>query len=162
MSRRHQDRLALTLRDVDRAIGKRNGTAAQLVSRGHLHAVPFFGELRVPLEEVQRFVASGITPEGRRPRARPVRDNGRDTDPHRPGEPVMTRIPRRPDLVAVSGRTLDAFGLHTATHYSLGGSIVCEHGELRVEPDGSLFLRPSPLPWTRPSAAALPHLPVRR
>ena len=81
MSRRHQDRLALTLRDVDRAIGKRNGTAAQLVSRGHLHAVPFFGELRVPLEEVQRFVASGITPEGRRPRARPVRDNGRDTDP---------------------------------------------------------------------------------
>ena len=81
MSRRQQARLALTLRDVDRALGKRNGTAAQLVTAGHLHTVPFFDEVRVPLEEVERLVASGITPEGRRPRARPTRKTRNDTAP---------------------------------------------------------------------------------
>lgn len=81
MRRRHQDRLALTLRDVDRAIGKRNGTAARLVAAGHLRTVPFFDEVRVPLEEVQRFVASGISADGHRPRARPARNRNADTSP---------------------------------------------------------------------------------
>ena len=80
-ARRQQDRLSLTLRDVDRALGKRNGTAAQLVAAGRLRAVPFFDELRVPREEVERLVASGITPEGRRPRARPTRQTRHDTNP---------------------------------------------------------------------------------
>ena len=69
---------------------------------------------------------------------------------------------KRPDLVAVDLRTRDAFGIHSATHYSCGAWIVTEAGELHVQADGTVVLRPSPLPWTRPSAAALPHLPVRR
>ena len=73
-------RLALTFREADRAIGKRNGTVADLVARRLLRAVPFFGEQRIPLEELERFVASGITTEGRRPRARQVRPSG-NTDP---------------------------------------------------------------------------------
>ena len=69
---------------------------------------------------------------------------------------------RRPDLVAVNGRTIDAFGLHSGRHYSCGAWIITEHGALHVMADGTVELRPTAIPWTRPSVAAMPHLPVRR
>ena len=75
---------------------------------------------------------------------------------------MTTKTIRRPDLVAVNIRARDAFGLHAASHYSCGGWLVTEVGALRIEADGSVTMRPTPWPWTRPSVAALPHLPVRR
>jgi hypothetical protein len=80
VSGRQQHRIALTFRDSDRALGKRNGTSADLVARKILHAVSFFGELRIPLAELERFVASGITTDRRPARARPPR-NVNDTSP---------------------------------------------------------------------------------
>lgn len=69
---------------------------------------------------------------------------------------------RRPDLVRVDVRARDAFGLHSATHYSCGAWIVTEEGELHVLADGAVMMRPTPLPWTRPSVAAIPTMVVRR
>jgi hypothetical protein len=82
VSGRQQHRIALTFRDVDRAFAKRDGTAAALVAKGDLHAVDFFGEKRVPLEEVMRFVAAGTAATERRPRARArAPRNVNDTSP---------------------------------------------------------------------------------
>ena len=69
---------------------------------------------------------------------------------------------KRPDLVAVDVRARDAFGIHTGTHYSCGAWIVTEAGELHVLADGTVSPRPTPLPWSRPSVAAMPHLTRRR
>ena len=81
MNRRQQYRIALTFRDADRAMGKRNGTSADLVARGSLRAVPFFGSLRIPLEELERFVASGAEVASARPRYRAPRNTNVDTSP---------------------------------------------------------------------------------
>jgi hypothetical protein len=81
VSRRQQYRIALTFRDSDRAMGTRNGTSAALVERGILHDVPFFGSRRIPLEELERFVASGAEAASARPRSRATRITNADTSP---------------------------------------------------------------------------------
>ncbi|MGA8891814.1 MAG: hypothetical protein WB493_09615 [Anaeromyxobacteraceae bacterium] len=43
-----------------------------------------------------------------------------------------------------------------------GAWIVTTDGELRVEADGTVTPRPTPIPWTRPSVAADPCTGSRR
>ena len=67
----------------------------------------------------------------------------------------------RPAFVLVDLRDCAAFGLRPGTAATPGAWIQTEHGELHVQADGTVELRPTPIPWTRPSVAALPHLPRR-
>ncbi len=66
------------------------------------------------------------------------------------------------DLVVPQRRAADAFGLLYGQPFSAGAWLVTEHGELIVLPDGTVELRPTPLPWTRPSWAAIPTITPRR
>ena len=65
--------LLLTFRAADRALCVRHGTAADLVARGLLRAVPWFGSQRIPREELERLARQGVTPTGRPPRGRQAR-----------------------------------------------------------------------------------------
>jgi hypothetical protein len=69
----------------------------------------------------------------------------------------------RPTFVGINGRVCEPYGIRPTDRFPAGAWLITADGsELRVEPDGTVFLRPSPLPWSRPSAAAVPHLPRRR
>lgn len=62
--------LLLTYRAADRELKARHGTAADLVARGLLRSVPWFGTQRIPREELERLARQGVTPAGRPPRGR--------------------------------------------------------------------------------------------
>jgi hypothetical protein len=57
-------------------LGIRHGTAAILIRENRLRAVPLLGRVRIPRAELERIVREGLTPTGRRPRARKVRSVG--------------------------------------------------------------------------------------
>ncbi len=63
-------RLLLSDRQAARMLGCRRETVANLRRSGKLRAVPWFKSWRIPLAEVERLAAEGVTPAGRRPRAR--------------------------------------------------------------------------------------------
>lgn len=62
--------LLLSDRQAARLLGCRRETVASLRRRGVLRAVPWFRGWRIPLAEVERLAAEGVTPAARRPRAR--------------------------------------------------------------------------------------------
>jgi len=66
---------------------------------------------------------------------------------------------RRPDFVFIHPRACVAFGLPPGTSAMTGAWLITEMGALHVQADGTVEIRPTAIPWTRPSVAALPHLP---
>ena len=66
------------------------------------------------------------------------------------------------DLVVPHPRACDAFGLPYGQSFRAGAWLVTESGELHVMADGQVELRPTPIPWTRPSVAAIPTIKPRR
>jgi hypothetical protein len=68
----------------------------------------------------------------------------------------MTIKSRRVDFVLVRRPFSDAFGLDPRVGFPTGAWIITEAGELHVESSGAVTLRPTPLPWSRPSIAAVP------
>lgn len=70
----------------------------------------------------------------------------------------MTRL----DLVVIHLCACEAYGLKPGSAFPVGTWIVTSDGtEVSVTESGALMPRPLPLPWTRPSWAALPHLVLR-
>ena len=63
---------------------------------------------------------------------------------------------RRPDFVLLRRPFTDAFGLSPRLGFPVGAVLATEAGELIVMADGAVEIRPSPLPWSRPSIAAVP------
>lgn len=75
----------------------------------------------------------------------------------------MTTNFKRPSFVFINPRVCAAFGLRPGTSAMAGAWLVTADGtELHVLADGTVALRPSPLPWSRPSVAAIPTMTVRR
>ena len=74
----------------------------------------------------------------------------------------MNRATRRPvDFVLVNPRACIAFGLPPGTSAMIGAWLITEHGALHVQADGTVMMRPTPLPWSRPSVAAIPTMVLR-
>ena len=61
---------------AENELGIRHGTMADLIRQGRVRAVPLLGRVRIPRSEVERIVREGLTPTGRRPRAKRRRDSG--------------------------------------------------------------------------------------
>ena len=57
-------------------LGIRHGSMADLIRQGRVRAVPWLGRIRIPRAEVERIAREGLTPTGRRPRARKARGPG--------------------------------------------------------------------------------------
>jgi hypothetical protein len=67
----------------------------------------------------------------------------------------------RPVFVFINPHSCAAFGLSPGTSAMVGAWLITEAGELHVLADGTVTLRPSPLPWSRPSVAAIPSMVLR-
>jgi hypothetical protein len=68
----------------------------------------------------------------------------------------------RHDLVVIHPCACAFYGLRPGSAFPVGTWLVTNDGtELHVLADGTVALRPSPLPWTRPSVAAIPTMVLR-
>ncbi len=64
---------------------------------------------------------------------------------------------KAPALVVLHPLACDAYGLDVGTSAPAGAWLVMPDGtELHVLANGTVMLRPTPWPWTRPSVAAIP------
>ena len=69
---------------------------------------------------------------------------------------------KRPALVVIHPAACRAYGLPEGTRAPAGAVIItADATELIAMESGALMPRPTPLPWTRPSWAAIPSLVTR-
>jgi len=62
--------LLLSERAAAATLGVSRDALSQLRRAGRIRVVPWLGRWKIPLREVERLAAEGVTPTGRRPRAK--------------------------------------------------------------------------------------------